>query len=130
MKKPVMYILANRGLGMTSGKLSAQVAHAACEAMILSPAKDIDEWRSGGHYTKIILSVDDEQQMANVQQYIETRGFQVAPIIDEGRTEIKPFSRTAIGVAIVDKDEDHVKDTFGSFKLYKEFDPPKKKRFG
>ena len=116
---PVMYIVANRGLKMSPGKLAAQVAHAAVEAYRLSDQKMIDRWYRGGHHTKIVLGVDDELAMINADQYLRARGFQVAEIIDEGRTEIKPFSRTALGVAIVDKDNPHTAATFESFKTYK-----------
>jgi PTH2 family peptidyl-tRNA hydrolase len=120
---PVMYIIANRGLRMSPGKLAAQVAHAAVEAYLISDEKMVSRWYRGGHHTKIVLGVDDEMAMANVEQYLKERGFKVKQIIDEGRTEIKPFSRTAIGVEIVNKTDPHVEDTFSSFKTYKPLPP-------
>ena len=114
---------------MSVGKACAQVAHAAVEAARISDPKMVDAWNSGGHYMKVILSADDEAQITNINEYLRERGFKTVPIIDEGRTEIKPFSKTAIGVAVVDKQNEHVIDTFGSFELYKEFEPepPRKK---
>jgi peptidyl-tRNA hydrolase len=120
MSNPVMYIFANRGLGMSPPKLAAQVAHAAVEATTISDPKLLSAWHSGGHYTKIVLLAEDEAQITNIDTYLQERGFKTAPIIDEGRTEIKAFSKTALGVAVVDKDDQHVKDTFSSFKIYKE----------
>lgn len=122
--KPVMYIIANRSLGMSPGKLGAQVAHAACEAMIISDQKLIDQWRSGGHYTKIVLQADGSQQLSTIREYLTERGFKTALIIDEGRTEIPAFSKTALGCAIVDKSDQHVIDTFSSFELYQELPQP------
>jgi len=110
---------------MSPGKLAAQVAHAAVEAARISDSKMIDAWNSGGHYTKIILLAEDEAQITNIDTYLRERGFRTAPIIDEGRTEIKPFSKTALGVEVVDKAIDHVADTFSSFRTYKE-DPDDK----
>lgn len=124
---PVMYIIANRGLKMSPGKLAAQVAHAAVEAFRLSESHMIQKWDRGKHYTKIVLSADDEQALSNMEHYLRDRGFKVVPIIDEGRTEIKAFTRTALGVAIVDKDDLHTMETFSSFKTYKPF-PVKRKR--
>lgn len=128
--KPVMYIIANRGLNMSPGKLSAQVAHAAVEAYRLSDRKLIDAWYEGGHHTKIVLGVDDEDALQNAVIYIRERGFDCKPIIDEGRTEIRPFTMTAVGVEIVNKDNPHVAATFESFRTYKPLSNPKpKKRF-
>lgn len=116
--KPVMYLFLNRGLGMSTGKSCAQVAHAACEAQRISDPKLVDAWNSGGHYTKLVMLAEDAEQLRTFCDYIERRGFKTSLIIDEGRTEIKPFSLTALGVEIVDKDEQHVLDSFGDFKVY------------
>lgn len=114
-----MYIIANRGLKMSPGKLAAQVAHAAVEAYRISDEKMITRWYRGGHHTKIVLGADDELAMTNMEAYLEKRGFKTHQVIDEGRTEIKAFSRTALGVEVVDKDIPHVAETFSSFKTYK-----------
>jgi PTH2 family peptidyl-tRNA hydrolase len=119
----VMYIFANRGLKMSPGKLAAQVAHAAVEAFRISDQRMIDKWYHGGHYTKIILAAEDEMQMTNIEKYLNERDFKTVQIIDEGRTEVRPFSRTALGVAIVDKDNAHVAESFGEFRTYKPLPP-------
>lgn len=122
-----MYIFVNRGLGMSSGKIAAQAAHAAVEAYRASEALEefelIDAWVSGGHYTKIVLGADDSTQLLTIDRYLTDRGFDTSLIIDEGRTEIEPMSPTALGVEIVDKDDPHVSDTFSHFKLYKDAEP-------
>lgn len=120
-----MYIFANRGLGMSPGKLAAQVAHAAVEAYRLSEPKMVTAWYSGGHYTKLVMLAEDEMQLLNIQLYLEERGFKTSMIIDEGRTEIKPFTKTALGVAIVDKEDYHTADAFQGFKTYREVKPVK-----
>lgn len=124
-----MYIIANRGLKMSPGKLAAQVAHAAVEAYRISDDKMVERWYRGGHHTKIVLAADDEMAMANMEKYLKERGFKVKQIIDEGRTEIKAFSRTAIGVEIVNKTDPHVEETFSSFKTYKPLPQPKKSKW-
>jgi PTH2 family peptidyl-tRNA hydrolase len=116
---PVMYIFVNRGLKMSHGKMAAQACHAAIEAYNISDESIIRRWYHGGHYTKIILQAEDEQQMANIEQYLKERGFKVKQIIDEGRTEVRPFTRTALGVEIVDKDKPHVAESFSEFRTYK-----------
>lgn len=127
---PVMYIIANRGAEMSPGKLAAQVAHAAVEAYRMSDRKLIDAWYEGGHHTKIVLAVDTEDALQNAATYIRERGFDCKEIIDEGRTEIKPFTMTAVGVEILNKDNPHVAATFESFRTYKPLLQAKpKKRF-
>ena len=120
MANPVMYLFANKGLQMSSGKLAAQVAHAAVEAYKLSDKKDILEWELGGHYLKIVLEARDEGHLRTIHQYLHDRGFIATRIIDEGMTEIEPHQITALGVPIVDKDDPHVVATFSTFKLYRD----------
>lgn len=127
---PVMYIILNKGAEMSTGKAAAQAAHAAVEAYKLSckwhggwfEEKSIaNRWNMGGHYTKIVLEEPNAESLGLARAYIEARGFKVATIIDEGRTEFDgKLTWTALGVEIVDKDSGHVGATFSSFKLYKD----------
>lgn len=122
---PVQYIIADHTLGMSPGKLAAQVAHASVEGVRISArepngnpwdASIVNRWYRGGSYAKVVLQADD---LAIAERYIRDRGFKTALIIDEGRTEFDGrLTPTAIGVEIVDKDLPHVKATFGEFKLY------------
>lgn len=121
--KPVMYLFLNRELGMSTGKASAQVAHAAVEAYRISKPEMIDAWMLGGHYTKLVMLAEDAAQLDNIQFYLEERGFRCKGIVDEGRTEIVAFSSTALGVEIVDKDDAHVAATFAGFKTYRDLKP-------
>lgn len=104
---------------MSPGKLAAQAAHAAVLAYEATPDNNTKRvWWRGGHYTKIVLMADD---LAVAQAYIEDRGFKCERVIDEGRTEFDgKMTPTFLGVQIVDKDDAHVKATFGEFKLYRE----------
>lgn len=138
LMNPVMYIILNKSLGMSTGKTAAQASHAAVEAYRLSMSTDPEQhappaahmnatplyernevrlWYKGGHYTKIVLEAEGDN-FDMLHDYLGARGFRNALIIDEGRTEIEPFTPTAIGCAIVDKDNPHVQATFGEFKLY------------
>lgn len=121
---PVMYIVLNHGLQMSTGKAAAQAAHAAVEAFRLTPSDSnlLRLWYRGGHYKKIVLLGRDTDHMYNIFTYIYERGFDIVKIIDEGRTEIPSHSLTALGVALVDKSDPHVAATFGSFELYKDSD--------
>lgn len=130
---PAMYIFINKGLRMSTGKAAAQAAHAAVEGYRLScglephrPQEGLARegyvarnWYQGGHYTKLVMEAEDDQHLLSIREYIESRGFRTALIVDEGHTEVRPFSTTALGVEIVDKDDTHVAATFGEFKLLK-----------
>lgn len=125
--KPVMYIFANRGLGMSPGKLAAQVAHAAVEAFQISETELHQEdlvraWYDQGH-TKLVMLAEDTEQLQWIERYLKERGYHMHLVIDEGRTEIRPFTPTALGVELVDKDDPKVAEHFGSFKTYREAKP-------
>lgn len=115
-----MYIFINRGLGMSSGKIAAQSGHAAVEAYRISGLDAVHDWYRGGHYTKLVMLARDEQHIQNIQDYLTARGFKSSMIIDEGLTEVDRHVKTALGVEIVDRDNEDVRATFSSFELYKD----------
>jgi peptidyl-tRNA hydrolase len=130
-----MYIFLNAGAGMSTGKAAAQAAHAAVEAYRLScpPAPDrpeqmgyfvqsgiVNRWYQGGHYKKIVLRADDEQHLHTIQRYLEDRGFKTKLIVDEGMTEVRPHTATALGVEVVNKDDGHTAATFSTFDLFRD----------
>lgn len=126
---PTMYLFINTGLNMSPGKIAAQAAHAAVEAYQLTENQElIDAWYTGGHYKKLVMEARDSQHLLNIAIYLESRGFRTEPIIDEGLTEVNPHSLTALGVEIVDKDDEHTAATFSTFKLLKPPKQPKKKK--
>jgi peptidyl-tRNA hydrolase len=102
-----MYTFLNSGINMSTGKCAAQAEHAAIEAYRLSDNKMIEDWYLGGHYMKVVLEAQDEQHL-----------FRTSIIIDEGRTEIRPHTATALGIQVVDKADPHVQATFESFKKF------------
>lgn len=137
--RAAMYLFINKGLNMSPGKIAAQAGHAAVEATLLSHPwvpqpemmpyveKDVDSltalwdaWRQGLHYAKYVMEARDNEHLRDIQTYLEARGFRTVLILDEGHTEVPPISPTALGVALVDKDDPHTEATFSSFKLYRE----------
>jgi PTH2 family peptidyl-tRNA hydrolase len=138
MSNPVMYLIANKGLGMSGGKLAAQCSHAAVRAYIGSAhgwKSDIDgqppyqAWLDQGE-TKIVLEARDTEHLLSAREYIERAGFKTHLVIDEGRTEVPSHSPTVLGVEVLDKDDEKVKFTFSSFKLYKDPKPEPPARKG
>ena len=124
-----MYIFINEDANMSQGKVGAQAAHAAVEAYRISDKELLDAWYVGGHYTKLVMSAKDAQHLLTIERYLNERYFKTALIIDEGRTEIAPHTPTALGVAVVDRDDEHTAATFGDFKtLRPKKCPPCKKK--
>lgn len=118
--KPIMYIFLNSELRMSTGKAAAQAAHAAVEAYNLSRADLINAWYQGGHYTKVVLDGGDALKLLSIDNYLKARGFKVSLIIDEGRTEIDSYTPTALGVEILNKDDEHVLRSFEGFRTFKQ----------
>jgi PTH2 family peptidyl-tRNA hydrolase len=134
--KPVQYIVANKGLGMSGGKLAAQVAHAAVKGYAASNPTGgtanslVPAWNDSGH-TKIVLEARDTEHLLMVERFLNERGIETALIIDEGRTEIAPHTPTALATVIVDKEDPNVQHAVGDLRTYKDPKPaPPKRRLG
>ena len=107
----------NKSLGMSPGKMAAQVAHAAVIASDKSNPEMRNAWNEYGFYTKLVMEARDSNHLETIMKYLSERNIRSWIIIDEGRTEIKKHTLTALGVEIVDKD---IKgEIFKSFDLYK-----------
>lgn len=121
----VQYIVGNKGLGMSPGKLSAQVAHAAVKGVMMTWQDGLDgehiyaEWDATGH-TKIVLEVTDAQHLTAFREFAKSRGINSWLVIDEGRTEVAPHSPTALGFPILDKSDRDVAHTFADLRTYRE----------
>lgn len=114
---PVMYIFVNKSIGMSPGKMAAQVAHAAVVASDRSNPEMRNAWNEYGFYTKLVMEARDSNHLETIMKYLEERNIRSWIIIDEGRTEIKKHTPTALGVEIIDKDTKG--EIFKSFDLYK-----------
>ena len=112
-----MYLFVNKGIGMSPGKLAAQVAHAACLAQRGSNPEMVEDWYKFGFYTKLVMEARDADHIKTIERYLNERGIKTFIVIDEGRTEIKRHSVTALGVEILDKNI--VGPIFAEFDLYK-----------
>ncbi len=90
-------IVARADLGLGTGKLAAQVAHAS-----LSASEDADdgtrsEWKGSGQ-TKVVLRADGEEALFRLADDAEGRGLPHAVVRDAGRTEVEPGTVTALAV--------------------------------
>lgn len=123
---PVLYIFVNKGLDMSGGKIAAQVAQATAGILCENLNPLCKEWWTGPgyHHAVYVMHADDNEHMYTIERYLHDRGFKTFMMIDEGMTEIRPITPTAMAVDIVDKDDEHVAATFSVFKLYKDKPAP------
>ena len=96
--KQVMVV--RRDLGMGTGKIAAQVAHAA--VMGAEKAKErkrewFDEWFSGGQ-AKIVVKVKNMNELMEVRKHAENLHLPVVQVQDSGLTQIQPGTITCIGI--------------------------------
>lgn len=117
---PIMYIFINKGLGMSSGKIASQAAHAAIMGTINAGEAHGIDWENAPHRTVIILEANSDLEMRNIREYLEQRDIKTSMIIDEGINEIAPHSITALATSILDKDDEEVKTKLSSFKLFRD----------
>lgn len=120
MSRPVIYIFLNKELNMTVGKASAQAAHAAAMSVINSPQESVSRWEDAVHRTVIVLEARNNEHLKNISEYLEQRRLHVLKIIDEGANEVDPHTWTALATQILEKENEHVEQTFSTFKLYRD----------
>lgn len=110
-----MYVVVRKDLGMSAGKLAAQAMHGLQyvlehfnptadavrydnwlrgETEISDELRWCQEWRRGDH-TKIVLAVDSLDQLEHLAERVGDRG---RIVVDRGRTEVEPNTKTALAL--------------------------------
>jgi PTH2 family peptidyl-tRNA hydrolase len=100
-------IVARRDLGMSEGKLAAQVAHASLSASEDTGRRNRTEWKGEGQ-KKVVLGADSESQLFELADKADTEGLPYAIVRDAGHTELDPGTVTTLAVgpardALVDR---------------------------
>lgn len=90
-------IVVNKSLGMSQGKLAAQVAHASILSLF-EASEDIAAGWLDNSYPKIVLQVESTQDLLDLQEKANDLKLPSALVIDEGRTEISNGSITCLGI--------------------------------
>jgi PTH2 family peptidyl-tRNA hydrolase len=93
-------IVVRRDLGMGTGKIAAQVAHAA----VLGAEKTkgykrvwFDAWFDGGQ-AKIVVKVQGMEKLMEVKKRAESLRLPVVQVQDSGLTQIPSGTSTCIGI--------------------------------
>ncbi len=114
-KKEMMkqVILVRTDLGMGTGKIAAQAAHASVEAVLASDMKDVRKWMDEG-MKKVVLKVKSESELMKYATIARDAGLIVSLIVDAGWTEIKAGTKTSVGIGPAwEKDIDKVTGKLG-----------------
>jgi len=107
-------ILVRQDLKLPKGKLAAQAAHAAVEAVFNSDKKKVDAWRKQGQ-KKVVLKVADEKELLKYLQSAKDSGLKTALITDAGRTVIEPGTKTCAGIG--PDEEEKIDEVTGKLKM-------------
>lgn len=96
--KQVMVV--RRDLGMGTGKIAAQVAHAAVMGAEKTKAHKrewFDAWFHAGQ-AKVVVKVQDMEELMEVKKRAESLRLPVVQVQDSGLTQIPPGTTTCIGI--------------------------------
>jgi peptidyl-tRNA hydrolase len=110
---PVLYIVVNKELQMTAGKVAAQAVHAAMKV----PERG-SYFADFTRRTVIVLEAKNTETIKNLQEYLMMAGIWSGYYIDEGANEIDPYSVTALAVEPIDADDNEKRAIFEQLPLY------------
>lgn len=99
-------IVVRRDLGMGTGKIAAQVAHASLIAARKAEEKKpgwFSEWFEGGQ-AKVVVKVQSLEQLIEVKKHADSLKLPVSLIYDSGRTQLDPGTATCIGIGPAPED--------------------------
>ncbi|MFZ0327129.1 MAG: peptidyl-tRNA hydrolase Pth2 [Nitrososphaeraceae archaeon] len=97
-------IIVRKDLGMSCGKIAAQVAHAAIMAMERASKYDMQgviDWKEEDGQIKVILKVNSYSELNDYFINIINANLPVVKIHDAGRTQLEPDTVTCIGIGPV-----------------------------
>jgi len=93
-------MVVRRDLGMGTGKIAAQVAHASVMAVEKTKAHRrgwFDSWFEAGQ-AKVVVKVHGMDELMEVRKRAESLKLPVVQVQDSGLTQIPPGTTTCIGI--------------------------------
>jgi len=90
-------IVARTDIGMGTGKLAAQVAHASLSAYEDADDRTRKRWKGEGQ-KKVVLKGESEQQLFELAEAARAAGLANAIVRDAGHTQLEPGTVTALAV--------------------------------
>jgi PTH2 family peptidyl-tRNA hydrolase len=90
-------IVIRSDLGLSSGKIAAQAAHASIMAYERAKEDERVKWKRSGQ-KKIVLKVGSVDEILKLGEEAISAGVACAVVKDAGLTEVPPATITAIGI--------------------------------
>ncbi len=103
------------GEKVRTGKMFAQVQHAALKAYRVTNQRLLERWALNDSYKKVALKVSSEQELLEYHDILKAKGFMVALILDNGLTEFKEPTYTCLSVIGI---SDQLDKITGKLSLY------------
>ena len=95
-----LVVVVRTDLGITKGKIAAQVAHAAVNCVLKSKksfSSNFNKWFDGGQ-KKVVVKGPNESILRDLQQYAREVGLVSSLVTDAGLTEVPPGTVTCLGI--------------------------------
>ncbi len=95
-----MVIVVRKDLGLSCGKMAAQVAHAAVECTLRAEKMKVPylkEWHREGQ-KKVVVKVNSLRELYELEFKAKQLGLVTALIRDAGLTEVPPGTVTCLGI--------------------------------
>ncbi|MGB9675330.1 MAG: peptidyl-tRNA hydrolase Pth2 [Candidatus Nanoarchaeia archaeon] len=108
-------ILLRQDLSISEGKAAAQAAHAALAAALNAKRQVLKAWLSEGA-KKVVLAVKSERELLSYYKKAKAAKLPCALIADAGLTELKPGTKTALGIG--PDEESKINKLTGNLPLY------------
>ncbi|WP_332898213.1 peptidyl-tRNA hydrolase Pth2 [Haladaptatus sp. CMSO5] len=90
-------IVARTDIGMGTGKLAAQVAHASLSAYEDANSRARSKWKGEGQ-KKVVLKASSEAELFELADKARAEGLPYAIIRDAGHTQLEPGTVTTLAV--------------------------------
>lgn len=113
-KKHYMYILVNKSLKLSCGKVASQVGHAVEKITMKTHRETSYKSYIANGSPKIVLSVPTEEKFIEILD--QTKKYQKIYIIDEGLTQCPKNSVTVVGYYLIN--ENNIPNVFKTLSLY------------
>lgn len=110
-------IIIRKDIGMSVGKISAQVSHASLSAFKKTERKHPEvarDWEMEGQ-KKVVLKVNGEEELLEMFELAKKEEIPAELIRDAGHTQIEPGTVTCVGIGPWDEEE--LDKLFGDLKL-------------